>query len=259
MTPTNQFFRSLDKNVWLRVEKMAYKHPNKSKLLAIPLAIGTYFRDVVRNPLLCCEAIILSGISFRDYLSKPTLLNHQRFASHSGNIFSHAFKIPFSFLIGTIDAIVTFVKVLFFPYKYAKINAAKQDLSNFIEEQKYTSKEYLIDKTIVSFVDEKKFVAVAFNRFTKAVMDSPTTQAVSQHHFIDRESDKIELINEISLKQRKFEESAVTYHDRYKTLSITHTPESEELKLRLNELWKKFQTILILATKEEAANMIFNI
>lgn len=58
MSNVTNFIRTIDCQIWHSIEELALKHPSASKTLAIPVALGTFVRDVLAAPAKCIEELI---------------------------------------------------------------------------------------------------------------------------------------------------------------------------------------------------------
>src|ERR1700722_15888014 len=70
MTAVNHFIRALDSQFWHGIEKVAYTHPNASRLLALPIAFSTVIRDTLATPAKFIEENIRTAISIKAYLAE---------------------------------------------------------------------------------------------------------------------------------------------------------------------------------------------
>ncbi len=239
MTSVNNFIHTLDSRVWHGMEKIAYDHPHVSRLLAFPIAIGTCIRDILVTPAKCVEEIVLTGKSIKIYRAEqdPKLFFCKRNAiqEHSIRAVKYMIKTPFSLIIGVIDAIVSLVKVGTSPFKTAKINAAKQDFSNFIKQSNCS-------------YNQEKFAKVAWDRFKQQISMAQTNEEVKNLHFLDEE-----IKREIDVKTKIIEQANVVYVNYYRQLE--HGGEAQLDKLK--KAWKDFDRKLTNSTTEEASQIVF--
>lgn len=246
MQPVDTFIRQLDQKVWHVVENIACRYPQASRLLAFPLAMGTFVRDTLAVPAKCLEEIVLIVKSFQAYRAEQNL-NHMWVHKtdmqwHAVHTIKYLVLIPFSPLIGIVDAIISLFKLMRSPLKTAKINAAKQDFSLFLEEQKQYN-EYEVD-----------FAKWAWNRFKQQVQQAHD-EDVKNLHFLDTETSKKQFISEIAFKWRKFQEAEEIYEQKLPELKkIPGDPAISRLK----QTWQEFKTKLALSSHTEAKTIQFN-
>ncbi len=252
MTTVNNFIRSIDSKAWHTVEEIASKHTTAVSLLTIPIALATLIRDTIETPAKCIEEVILTGKSIKDYLVEK---DPQQFFDksnevqiHSTYAFVYLIKTPFAPLIGLIDAIVSFVKMTLFPLKTAKINAAKQDFSLLLLEEKYTANEI-------------KYAETAFNRFKDQIIKAQGNREINKIHFLDILQYKQEIVNEIKIKKLLLDKAYNDYDVKLKQL-FNNTLNTSEVNVanmkKLNEAFEEFKIKLIHATQADACKMSFN-
>jgi hypothetical protein len=141
MTFVTHCIRTLDSKVWHRVEEIACSHPNASRVLALPIAIGTLIRDTLATPAKCVEEMVSTIKSIKAYRAeqdpKQFFYKWNDVEWHSLRVVKYLVMTPFSPLVGLVDAIVSFVLFGASPFKRAKVNAAKQDFDSFLEDRSY--------------------------------------------------------------------------------------------------------------------------
>lgn len=260
MTKIGHLVTSIDSRVWHGVEKMASTHPNTCRLLALPIAAGTFIRDTLTPPAKCVEEIIMTIMSII-----PNETDKSEFTSRCGLLLTHSFRAigyailtPLSPLIGLIDAIISLFKMLLTPFKTAKINAAKQDFLLYLEEKNYSYSSYPGDG-FFPFRRDAEFVQSAFDRFKNAVMSAQNHNEVAKLHFLDEEYSRNQIIHEITLKQHTYCKARSICFKKLNIIVSEATVESiEPEKLKLDKAWEKFDKQLIKATATEASTMVFN-
>lgn len=264
MPSVNHFIRNLDSQIWHGMENIASNHPNASRLLALPISIGTFIRDTLTTPAKCIEEVVLTIKSVKAYRAEqnPKMLFWRRndIEWHSFHAVKYMIMTPFSPLVGIVDAIISLVKVGISPFKTAKINAAKQDFSSFIEESHYIEMKSYSNGKLVDFADKVEFAKATLNRFKKQVLMAPNHEEVKNLHFLDNEVFKRQIIDEVALKYLKFREARNVYTDTYMQVHQTHRENERALKnqiIKLNKAWKEFQHLLIQTSYTEASTMVF--
>lgn len=257
MSSVNHMIRSLNSQVWHKMENIADTHPNISRLLAIPISIGTLIRNTLVVPARCIEEAIFVGKSIKVYRneSNPNFLSERRshIEWHSVQAVKCLILTPLSPLMGIIGAIIILAKVIINPFKTAKINVAKQNFDFFLEESQYSS-----FKTRTDFANELEFCKAAWNRFEKQVLEAKSHEQVRALHFLDTEDSKTQVRKEIELKQVKFKQAKTIYMEN---LGERSKP-SENIKslnqiVELDKAWKEFQTLLINTSYAEVSELKF--
>lgn len=182
--------RTFDSQVWRAIEKAAVSHPYSSRLLAIPVAIGTLVRDTLATPARCIEEIALT---LKSIISL-------KIDSHIFYAVKYAVLTPFSPLVGLVDAIVSFVKVALSPLRTAKINATKQDFAFYLQGR-FSNRNTEKNKF------KLKVAQAAFNRFERRVLAAPNNEAVMNTDFVDHAFSRAHLNIEILSKFNKWNEA----------------------------------------------------
>jgi hypothetical protein len=247
MSYVENCIRTLDSRVWHGVEKMASEYPNASRLLAIPVAIGTLIRDTIAVPARGVEEFyfFLKSITADVPGQSPQMrLKHSNDADcYAICAFTCAVATPFSPLIGIIDAIVSFVKVALFPLKTAKINAAQRDFEFFLTEMNYS------DTCGENFANQVEFAKEEFSRFNKRIASAASHEEIKNLHFLDEENSKQIIIQDIGFKEVKWRTFQMIYSLEKRRIGelVPGNEVSENQHKALRENWINIQMRLISA------------
>ncbi|MBA2369710.1 MAG: hypothetical protein H0V82_11900 [Candidatus Protochlamydia sp.] len=249
MSYVENHIRNLDSRIWHGVEKVASKYPNASRFLAIPVAIGILIRDTVAIPARGVEEFYL----YLKSKANAEQSQHMRLKQQNeANCYSHcalkcAVLTPFSPLVGTVDAIVSFVKMALFPLKTAKINAIQLDFEFFLQEMNYSDTCCGED-----FANEVEFAKASFKRFLSRISNASSHEEVKSISFT--EDVKRELQNEVGLKTFYM----IRSQDRYSRINSRMTSLNRENKM-LSDRWKTYQENLISTNPNlDNSQLIFN-
>jgi hypothetical protein len=264
MSSIDRFVRNLNSQLWHGMENIAFNQPKVARLLALPISIGTFIRDTLAIPAKCVEEIVLTVKSIKAYRAEE---NPQEFfskrtdiARHSWHAIKYMSMVPFSPLLGIVEAIVALVFVGVCPLKTAKIWAAKQDFFSFLEEKDYRDKK-LYDYTdeLIVFANEVEFAKVAWDRFGGKVCKARSNNELKNLHFLDTKESKNEIINELNLKKSKLKEGLDRYAANYRKVVDQHRVKKDinNQITKLNAAWKQFQHRLIQASCKETNEMQF--
>lgn len=263
MTVVTHCIRDLDSKVWHGVEKIACAHPNASRVLALPIAIGTLIRDTLATPAKCVEEIASTIKSIKAYRAeqnpKEFFYKRNEIEWHSLHAVKYLVMTPFSPLVGLVDAIVSFVLFGSSPFKRAKINAAKQDFDSFLEEKNYSASKSYINHELIDFANEVEFAKAAWNRFKQQVLKARNHEEVKNLHFLDNSMSKKQLINEVALKKEKFNEVFKVYLKKRMELNVTYQDNQKAQEVqdaKLKQFWKEFQHQLIQATYAQVSTTV---
>jgi hypothetical protein len=269
MTTVSNFIRDVDSYVWHSMENFSIKHPTIAKLSSIPLALATFVRDTVATPAKFIEEGFLIGKSITAYKIEKDqrlfLWRGRNIWNHSLYALGYACWVPFSPLLGVIDAIVTLAKMTLAPLRTAKMNAAKKEFQELLDEKHYVCTMRYENGELVDFADEMEFANAAFDRFKEQIAAAQTSEQLSNVHFINDDTAKAQLIEEIDLKKQKFQEGHAMYENlvaHQYDIPLPPGCENEIHEATQAErliVWREFQNRLIYAAKEEVAKIFFTL
>ncbi len=253
MAYVNHLIRSVDSHVWHGIENAAAKYPIASRALALPTALWTLVRDILLTPATAVEELALSGKSVKEYLFAG---DQQTRAQSQHAIIHHLFRAvlygiftPLAPIIGAVDAIVTLFQVTVSPLPTAKLNAARQDLSFFLDSHA----EYLQEP-------DREFVKAAWRRFQNRIAEARTNAEIYESHFLDSRNHQENLIQEIAVKKVKYGESERAFETERNQIHQNQLLDAQTKKTRienLKERWDNFRTRLIEANRGQAQNLVF--
>jgi len=257
----NNCILNLDNKAWHAIESIAERYPISVRALAIPVAIGTFLRDTLEAPGKCLEEIIRSGKSLKDFINEP---NSQRAVwhlnsslNHAGYAIGYALKTIVAPLIGSIDAIISFVKIIFDPLLTAKINASKQEIALLIQEKGYAPYRTTSNGKVENFACEYEFARSEWQRFANYMK----THQHDQNPFLifmPTEAIKQRKIQNIEEKMQKFDDQKANYLRKlHEICRIDDAPLCASKREVLRLEWVAFQNTLITALNGDVAALVF--
>jgi len=254
-TNVSSFICYMDYKIWKGVENISYKHNNLARFLAIPIGVGTLVRDTLAIPAKCINNIIQIAINIFNPPADGEKRPDTRDCVFKAIVYG--LGIPFSPIVGLIDAVASMLKVLKSPLKTAKINAEIQALRIHLRFDcvHNTSRDYdnLLNPKhkLESKLSAKLFYYAEWKRFEDQVenlYEGQKLEELAQLHFLSSKETWTAFTNEVELKVYKINKGWESFGDP----SIREACGIEEVKK-----WNQFQRDVLLATGSELEDLEF--
>lgn len=264
MRSVHTFNLNLESQAWHNMEDIAYHYPKASRLLALPIAISIFTQHIILPPVSCIEEITLTIKSIKAYRleQNPLLLPEKGSAisKHFACSLTWIVLTPLSPLFGIARAIFFLVSVALIPFVTAKLKAADADFHLLLEEKSYKNLPLYANDKDIHYANEVEFARTIFKRFGQQITETINDVELKNLHFLDENSSKERIINEIALKTLKLGQARHDYTKKQQELenSTEDNKKNYEIQiLKLNETWKQFQRQLIEASEAEANTLVF--
>jgi len=258
-TNVSSFISNIDYKIWKGVEDFScrsYHHNNFARFFFIPIGVGTLVRDTLAIPIQCIENIIQIAIN----IFKTPAVGEKRPDTRDCvfNAIVYGLGIPFSPIVGLINAVASMLEVLKSPLKTAKINAEIQTFRrclgfnwvhttcfwDLVKLVNLTNKlEYKLSHPLFCYAEWKRFADQVDKLY-----EGQKLKELAKLHFLQSAEALTAFTNEVGLKVDK----VIRGWKSFGSQSIREACGIEEVKK-----WNQFQRDLLFATGPELEALEF--